>query len=68
MSEGKELKKLSREILTKQIEESQKLINANRQNISQLQKQIEQQSGVMQYAEFLLAGFDIPAELSQEVK
>lgn len=64
----KELKKLSREILNKQIEESQKVINSTQQTIVQFQQQIEQQRGVLAYAQHLLAQFDIPSEPKEEPK
>lgn len=68
MSETKESKKFSKDILLKQIEESQKVINSARQEIARFQRQIEQQSGVMNYAEFILAQFDIPEAPKEEPK
>jgi len=64
----KELKKLSREILTKQIEESSKVINQAQQNVMQIQQQIEQQRGVLAYAQHLLAQFDIPEAPKEDPK
>jgi len=64
----KELKKLSREILTKQIEESQKAINYAQQSILAFQQQTEQQRGVLAYAQHLLAQFDIPEAPKEDPK
>lgn len=57
----KELKKLSREILVKQVEESKRGIVYAQQGILQFQQQLQQQQGVLNYAEHLLAQFDIPS-------
>lgn len=67
-AKDKELKKLSREILTKQVEESQIAINQAVQNLTQLQQQIEQQKGVLAYAQHLLTQFDIPEAPKDEPK
>lgn len=64
----KELKKLSREILEKQIEESHKAINYAQQNILALTQQLQQQQGILRYAEHLLSQFDIPAEPKPDPK
>jgi gluconate kinase len=64
----KELKRLSREILTKQVEESQRAINYAQQSIVAFQQQLQQQQGVLGYAQHLLAQFDIPAEPKEDPK
>jgi hypothetical protein len=56
----KELKTLTREILVKQIEESRRVIIQVQQNIVSLSQQLQQQQGVLNYAEHLLAQFSFP--------
>ena len=64
----KELKKLSREILNKQIEESRKAIHYAQQSIISFTQQLQQQQGILNYAEHLLAQFDIPSEPKEDPK
>lgn len=68
LEKDKELKKLSREILNKQIEESRRAINYAQQSIVAFTQQLQQQQGVLNYAEHLLAQFDIPSEPKEDPK
>lgn len=52
--------KLTKELLQKQVSESKSAITQAQNQVANLSKQIEQQFGVLQYAEHLLARFDIP--------
>ena len=65
-AKDKELKKLTKEILAKQIQESRNAINYAQQNILVFTQQLQQQQGVLNYTEHLLAGFDIPSEPKPE--
>lgn len=58
-----ELKKLTKELLQKQIEESSKHIEYAQKQIATLTEQIQQQVGVANYANHLLKQFDIPVEV-----
>lgn len=62
------LKVLSKEILTKQVTESQKYIEIARQQVARLNREIEQQIGVLGYSEHLLKQFDIPSVPEQPKK
>lgn len=57
----KELKKLSREILEAQIVDGQNFVRAAQQQIAGLTQQIQQQIGVIGFAQHFLKEFDIPS-------
>lgn len=61
MSDNKEPKVLSKEVLQKQIKESESFIQQVQNQISQLQQQLQQQLGVLGYSQHLLKQFDIPS-------
>lgn len=54
------LKPLSKESLRQQIKESEVVIKDWQDKIVGLQQQVQQQLGVMGYAQYLLKQFDIP--------
>lgn len=64
----KELKKLSKELLNRQITESDNAIEYARQNIVQLTTQLHQQEGVRDYAKHLLAQFELPEKVEEAKK
>lgn len=59
--EKKETKKLSREILQKQVEETQRGIDYAQRTIATLQQQLQQQQGILSFTQHLLTQFDIPS-------
>jgi len=61
-----EVKKLTRDILNKQVEESRKAINYAQQSIAAFTQQLQQQMGILNYAEHLLKQFDIPEGTAPE--
>lgn len=64
----KEAKNLTKEILEQQVAESQKAIENTKQTILRLTDQLHQQVGVLNYAQHILATFDIPAEPKEDKK
>lgn len=56
-----EKKKLTQEILTSQIAEFKRQIEAARQQIAVLQQHVDRQSGALNYAEYILSQFDLPS-------
>ena len=63
-----EQKKLSKEILEKQIAESKRFIEYAQSQVATFQAQIQQQVGVLGFSEHLLKQFDIPSEPKEEPK
>jgi hypothetical protein len=61
-----ERKQLSRDILNRQIEESRRAINYAQQSILAFTQQLQQQQGILNYAEHLLAQFEIPEATKPE--
>lgn len=64
----KETKKLTKDILEQQVAESQKAIDTTKQTILRLTDQLHQQVGVLNYAQHILATFDVPSEPKEEKK
>lgn len=63
MSEkDKEQKKLTREILQRQIDESERVILQTQRQLAILGDQLQQQMGAANYARHILANFEVPTE------
>lgn len=66
MAEEQKNKTLTREILLKQVEESKAAIGYAQSNIQAYTEQLQQQRGVLKYAEHILAQFDVPEATKPE--
>lgn len=55
-------KKLTRELLKKQLDESRRSVSYAQQAIEGLNQQLQQQQGIINFVEHMLKQFDIPSE------
>lgn len=69
MSEEKvEKKKLSKELLDKQIKSAEEFVNYANGQITQLQSQVQQNIGIANFARHLLSQFDLPEKVEEPKK
>lgn len=66
MSETKELKRLSKELLNSQIKTAEEFIDQAQKQIINLQNQIQQQLGISGLAQHLLTNFDFPEKIEEK--